>query len=407
MPTYAYQAINEKGETLKGVVEAESPDAATELLSGRGLLPARVQERGRGRTRRAPASAAPRWFNRIPTADVILFTKQFSTLFRAGVPMMSLLDILAAQTENLRLQKVLVAMRQSIKEGARLYEAFRQHPRVFSPLYCAMIHAGEVSGSLPKVMERLKYILEHEQKVRADIRSAMFYPIFVLGLLVVAFFILLAFVLPKFVTILSRSGIALPLPTQIAMGLYSFLTRYGGILGIALLGGVLALVLFLRTDRGRFARDYILIQTPVIGPVVVKAAMSRFSAIFSILQSSGIAILEAMTILSETIGNAAISREFDRIREMLEEGRGIAAPLRNARYFTPMVVHMVAVGEESGNLEEMMEEVAAHYDEELTYAIQKMTNAVGPLLIISLAIMVGFFAVAIFLPIADLTKMYH
>ena len=406
MPTYAYQAINEEGKTLRGMVEAESAEAAAELLNGRGFLPSRVQERSPGwQGPRLPA--LQRWFNHIPTADLILFTKQFSTLFRAGVPMVSMLDILVAQTENPRLEKVIAAMRQSIKEGARLYDAFRQHAGVFSPLYCAMIHAGEVSGSLPKVMERLKYILEHEQKVRSDIRSAMFYPAFVLGLLVVAFFILLAFVLPKFVTILSRSGVTLPLPTQIAMRLYQFLTAYGGFLMAAFLLALVAGYFFLRTDRGLFTRDYLLIKTPIIGPVVVKSAMSRFSSIFSILQSSGIAILESMTILSETIGNAAISREFDRIREMLEEGRGIAAPLRKARYFTPMVVNMVAVGEESGNLDEMMEEVAAHYDEELEYAIKKMTNAIGPILIISLAVMVGFFAVAIFLPIADLTKMYH
>jgi len=406
MPTFAYQAINEKGETLKGIVEAESAEAAADLLNNRGFLPSRVQERRPGwQGPRWPA--AQRWFAHIPTADLILFTKQFSTLFRAGVPMVSLLDILVAQTENPRLEKVIAAMRQSIKEGARLYDAFRQHAAVFSPLYCAMIHAGEVSGSLPRVMERLKYILEHEQKVRSDIRSAMFYPAFVLGLLVVAFFILLAFVLPKFVTILSRSGVALPLPTQMAMQLYQFLTTYGGLLLALFLLTLAAGYFYLRTDQGRFTRDYLLIKTPIIGPVVVKSAMSRFSSIFSILQSSGIAILESMSILSETIGNAAISREFDRIREMLEEGRGIAAPLRNARYFTPMVVNMVAVGEESGNLDEMMQEVAAHYDEELEYAIKKMTNAIGPILIISLAVMVGFFAVAIFLPIADLTKMYH
>ena len=406
MPTYAYQAINEKGETLKGFVEAESPEAAAELLNGRGFLPSRVQERSRSwQGPRLPA--LQRWFNHVPTADLILFTKQFSTLFRAGVPMMSMLDILVVQTENPRLEKLIAAMRQSIKEGARLYDAFRQHATVFSPLYCAMIHAGEVSGSLPQVMERLKYILAHEQKVRSDIRSAMFYPAFVLGMLVVAFFILLGVVLPKFVTILSRSGVALPLPTQMAMQLYQFLTAYGGLLIAVFLLALVAGYAYLRTDQGRYTRDYLLIKTPIIGPVVVKSAMSRFSSIFSILQSSGIAILESMTILSETIGNAAISREFDRIREMLEEGRGIAAPLRKARYFTPMVVNMVAVGEESGNLDEMMEEVAAHYDEELEYAIKKMTNAIGPILIISLAVMVGFFAVAIFLPIADLTKMYH
>ena len=406
MPTYAYQAINEKGETLRGVVEAESAEAAAELLNGRGFLPSRVQERSRGwRGPRLPA--LQHWFNHIPTADLILFTKQFSTLFRAGVPMMSILDILIAQTENPRLENVIAAMRQSIKEGARLYDAFRQHAAIFSPLYCAMIHAGEVSGSLPQVMERLKYILEHEQKVRSDISSAMFYPVFVLGLLVAAFFILLGFVLPKFVTILSRSGVALPLPTRIAMQLYQFLTAYGGLLFALFLLVLVTGYAYLRTDQGRFTRDYLLIKTPLIGSVVVKSAMSRFSSIFSILQSSGIAILESMAILSETIGNAAISREFDRIREMLEEGRGIAAPLRKARYFTPMVVNMVAVGEESGNLEEMMDEVATHYDEELEYAIKKMTSAIGPILIISLAIMVGFFAVAIFLPIADLTKMYH
>ena len=406
MPTYAYQAINEKGETLKGIIDAESADAAADLLNGRGFLPSRVQERSPGwRHRSQPV--VQRWFGHVPTADLILFTKQFSTLFRAGVPMMSMLDILVLQTENPRLKKVIAAMRQSIKEGAQLYDAFRQYASVFSPLYCAMIHAGEVSGSLPQVMERLKYILAHEQKVRSDIRSAMFYPAFVLSMLVVAFFILLAFVLPKFVTILTRSGVALPLPTQIAMELYRFLTTYGVLLVTGVLLSLVATFFYLRTDQGRYTRDYLLIKTPIIGPVVVKSAMSRFSSIFSILQSSGIAILESMTILSQTIGNAAISREFDRIREMLEEGRGIAAPLRKARYFTPMVVNMVAVGEESGNLEEMMEEVAAHYDEELEYAIKKMTNAIGPILIISLAVMVGFFAVAIFLPIADLTKMYH
>ena len=406
MPTFAYQAINEKGETLKGLIEAESAEVATDLLTGRGVLPSRIQERSRSRESRS-FPVLERWFNHIPTADLILFTKQFSTLFRAGVPMMSMLDILAAQTENPRLEKVITSMHQAIKEGAQLYDAFRQHPGVFPPLYCAMIHAGEVSGSLPKVMERLKYILAHEQKVRSDIRSAMFYPAFVLGLLVVAFIILLAFVLPKFVTILSRSGVALPLPTQIAMGLYQFMSVYGGFILAGALIAVLATGFYLRTDQGRFTRDYMLIKAPIIGPVVVKSAMSRFSSIFSILQSSGIAILEAMTILSATIGNAAISREFDRIRELLEEGRGIAAPLKKARYFTPMVVNMVAVGEESGNLDEMLEEVAAHYDEELEYAIKKMTSAIGPILIISLAVMVGFFAVAIFMPIADLTKMYH
>jgi type IV pilus assembly protein PilC len=233
----------------------------------------------------------------------------------------------------------------------------------------------------------------------------MVYPVFVVVLLVVAFFILLTVVTPKFVTIFARSGIDLPVPTQISMTLYLFLQRFwpAALLGLAALTAWLAW--YLRTPQGRYVRDYLLLRLPLVGPLVVKSAMSRFASIFSILQASGVGVLEAIGILSQTIGNAAVAREFDRVRVLLEEGRGIARPLQSARYFTPMVINMVAVGEESGNLEDMLREVSEHYDAEVEYAIKKLTDAIGPLLIICLAVLVGFFALAIFLPMWDLTKM--
>ena len=404
MATYAYQAINEKGQKLRGMIDADSPEAAADLLSARGYLPDRIQAKAAGSSNLQ--TLLPTLLRqRVPTAEIILFTKQFATLFRAGVPMMTMLEILAQQTENQRLGQIIDAMREDIKAGAGLFDAFNRHPHAFPPLYCHMIQAGEISGKLPSVMNRLKYILEHEQKVKADIRSALFYPIFVLVLLVTAFIVLLTVVIPQFVSILTRSGIELPLPTRISMGLYAFCAAYWPYLLTGLMAAGLALVMYLRTPAGRFTRDYTLLKTPFVGAVVIKAAMSRFASIFSILQASGIGVLDAMKILSNTIGNTAIAREFDRIRELLEEGRGIATPLRNARYFTPLVVNMVAVGEEAGNLDEMLNEVAEHYDAELEFALKKMASAIGPTLIILLAVMVGFFAVSIVMPIADLTKL--
>jgi type IV pilus assembly protein PilC len=217
--------------------------------------------------------------------------------------------------------------------------------------------------------------------------------------------VLLTFVIPKFVNIFLGAGLKLPLPTVICMFLYDFFSEYWYLL----LGGVAAMIValnyYLRTDQGRYVRDAFLMKVPIIGPLFIKAAMSRFASIFAILQSSGVSVLDSMKILSGTIGNTAIARQFDMINERLEEGRGIAVPLKSAKYFTPIVTNMIAVGEESGNLDEMLKEVSDHYDVELEYAMKKLSDAIGPILTIGLAAVVGFFALAIFLPMWDLIKI--
>ena len=404
MPKFSYQAINTNGNTVSGELEAENLDAARNLLSSRGFIPSRVTMTGGGATgfsfSKLQAKLTP-----IKVPELILFTKQLRTMFRAGVPIVKLLEVLENQTENLNLKWIINNMSQDIKQGASLYEAFSKHPKAFSPLYCSMVRAGEISGALPDVLDRLIYIVEHDHKIKSDVKSALQYPFIVFILLGCAFFVLLTFVIPKFIGIFTKAGLELPLPTRICLMMYHFFSNYWiVVLGIAVGIGAL-LVYYLRTNPGKLMRDNLLLRLPVFGQLFRKAAMSRFASIFSILQSSGVAILDCMKILSGTIGNYAIGREFDRIIERLEEGRGIAGPLKMSRFFTPIVINMVAIGEETGNLEQMLQEISEHYDSELEYSMKKLSESIGPILTVGLAAVIGFFALAIFLPMWDLTKM--
>ena len=404
MPSFAYKAVNPSGAPITGVVEAESADAAADALFTKGYIPSKITPR--------KASAAPPWQNRlrrlasrVPKTDLILFTKQFRSMLHAGVPLMRLLQVLEAQTKNATLKQAIADMTRSIKEGSTLHAAMEKNDHIFSPLYCSLVSAGEASGSVPQVMERLIYIIEHEEKIKADIRSALQYPIIVTVALGIAFFVLLTFVIPKFVTMFGRAGLVLPLPTRIAMGLYQFISVYwyvglGGLVFLAV-----GLWLFLRTDRGQYMKDTLLLRIPLAGPLFTKAIMSRFASIFAILQSSGVPIMTAMKVLTGAIGNRAIAAEFDEVRERMQEGKGIAGPLSQAKFFTPMVIDMIAIGEETGNLDEMLRQVSIHYDDEVSYAVRGMSDAIGPILIVGLAAVVGFFALAIFLPMWDLTKL--
>ena len=404
MPNFSYKAINEAGATVAGVIEADSMNMATSILVSRGFIPSKLKEEKAG-SKSTLWGNIKRVMSSVKTTDLILFTKQFRSMLRAGVPILRLLQVLKAQTENQTLKQTIDLMEQDIKRGLSLFEAMEKEPKTFSPLYRSMIRAGEISGTVPEVLERLSYILEHEQKVKSDIKSALQYPMIVVIALTVAFFVLLTFVIPKFAMIFAKSNITLPMPTQIALLLHKLLIHYW----MFLVGGVVILIIGLRyyfkTENGNYVKATFLLKVPLFGPLFIKAAMSRFAAIFAILQASGVPVMDAMNILSGTIGNAAISRQFEKIRELLREGQGISAPLRAAKYFTPMTVDMVAVGEESGNIDDMLREVTLHYDDEVSYAVKGLSDAIGPILMVGLAAVVGFFALAVFLPMWDLTKM--
>jgi len=404
MPSFSYKAFNASGGAVSGVVEADSAEMAADLLFSKGYVPSHVtaqkaaSESGWGARLRKMTS-------RVPAKDLILFTKQFRSMLHAGVPLMRIFQVLEAQTQNPALKRAVANISGSIREGSTLSMAMERNSHIFSPLYYNLVKAGEVSGSLPEVLARLVYIIEHEAKIKADIKSALQYPFMVTIALGIAFFVLLTFVIPQFATMFSRAGLTLPLPTKIAMGMYKFISVYWylGLGGLILL--IAGLRYFLGTERGQYLKDTLLLRLPIAGPLFVKAIMSRFASIFAILQSSGVPIMVSMKVLSGAIGNKAISVEFDQVREQMQEGKGIAVPLSKAKHFTPMVIDMIAIGEESGTIEDMLNQVSVHYDDEVAYAVKGMSDALGPILIVGLAAVVGFFALAIFLPMWDMTKM--
>ena len=344
-------------------------------------------------------------FTSVKPYQLILFTKQLATMIRTGVPITRCMEILRTQTDNAKLRHTVRGIEQSLEEGASLSSSLRRYPAIFSPLYTSMVYAGETSGALPAVLERLVYVTEHEHKVKSDIRAALNYPMIVVLCLASAFIILLHFVIPKFASVFERTKLELPMPTRICMNMSNALDAYW----IWMLGGTALFILLIgcimRTSRGRYVLHYMLLRIPLVGPVLIKASISRFASIFAILQETGVAILESMNILAGTIGNEAIAREIHVIQEKLEEGHGIARPLNASRYFTPMLLNMVAIGEEAGALDEMLREVSKHYDAEVEYATKQLSDAIGPILIVALAAVVGFFALAIYMPMWDLTKL--
>ncbi len=404
MATYRYKAMNETGNFLSGTLEAETLQNANAILVSRGLMPSEVAEVKAG-SRDTLLGRIKSITGTVKSNELILFTKQFRSMLNAGVPILRIMQVLEAQTESKVLREAISGIIVDIRQGSTISDSFEKYPKIFSPLYCSMLRAGEISGNVSSVLDRLIYIVEHETRIKADIRAALQYPMIVVIALGIAFIVLLTMVIPQFVSLFSKAGLQLPLPTKIAMLLYSMLKNYWYLILGTLAGVIFGLFQYFKTDNGKLARDSFLLAIPILGPLFQKAAMSRFASIFAILQTSGVPVMQSLTILSDTIGNAAIARSFAHVREKIQEGSGIAVPLKTAKYFTPMVIDMIAIGEESGNIDEMLREISKHYDDEVEYAVKALSDAIGPILIVALAAVVGFFALAIFLPMWDMTKM--
>jgi type IV pilus assembly protein PilC len=403
MPKYIYRAINALGENVSGNIEAESLEVARFMLLSRDLIPEKIWEQTGAAGSGFLRSLLPS--RKIRTVDLVMFTKQFHSMLVAGIPILRILSILEEQSEHPALREAISKIIKDINQGASLSDALQKFPQIFDRLYCDMIRAGEVSGNVPIVMERLIYIIEHEAKIKADIKSALRYPMIVLMALVAAFIVLLTFVIPKFASVFSHAGLDLPLPTKISMMLNAFIMKFWPFILAVAAALFFGLRYYFKTSNGRFVRDSFLLEMPILGTLFKKAALSRFASIFAILQTSGVPIMQSLTILSATMGNEALTRAFDSIRDRIKEGAGISTPLKSIKYFTPMVVDMVAIGEESGKIDEMMRAVAAHYDMEVEYAIKGLNDAITPLLMVGMAAIVGFFALAIFMPMWDLTKL--
>lgn len=400
MPLFVYRAVTPRGTVVEDAMEAVNAQVAADKLQQLDYLPLKISVQRRGLQVGGLLHTS-----RVSVDDVIVFTRQLVTLLKAGVPLLACLEALVEQTENKSLRQIIAAVYRDIEGGVSFSEALARHPKVFAPLYISSIRAGELGGALDEVLERLSELMEHDRETRARVKAAMRYPIIVVVSIVVAFFTLMLVVVPKFIVMFHRVGLELPLPTRLLIWLYGLISQQWHWMLVAAVLLIAAYQVWIKTDTGRVQRDRLLLQIPIFGPLNLKTAMSRFTRMFETLNSSGLPILQTLEIVSSTAGNVVIGKEIQRAALGVRQGEGIAVPLKQSALFPPMVVRMIAIGEQSGSLDEMLLNVSKHYDKEVEYAVKNLTALIEPILTVSLGAIVLFLALAIFLPMWDLTKL--
>ena len=385
-----------RGDKIEsGVIVAESKEAVRARLRRQQIIVTQVKEQGK-------EIAFPLLRGGISPKELAVFTRQFSVMIDAGLPLVQCIEILGIQSENKVFQKVLLQVRQDVESGATLADAMRKHPKVFDDLYCNMIAAGEAGGILDTILQRLAVYIEKIVKLRRAVRSAMIYPVAVLAIAALVVAIILWKVIPTFAALFAGLGAELPLPTRVVIWMSNFVARYFLILVFLLVAVLYALKRYHGTYRGRRVIDGILLKTPVLGAVLRKIAVARFCRTLGTLVSSGVPILEALEITAKTAGNAIVEDAIMATRKSIEEGKTISEPLKETEVFPPMVVHMIAVGEQTGALDAMLSKIADFYEEEVDAAVENMLTLMEPIMILFLGIVIGGIVISMYLPLFSL-----
>ncbi|RKY90994.1 hypothetical protein DRQ15_06065 [candidate division KSB1 bacterium] len=403
MPNFYYRAINNFGQIVEDVLEAPNLGVVTERLDNWGLTPLQIREH------KPIQSSFLKKLNekKIKSDEIVLFTKQLTTLLKAGVPLLSALEALVEQASNSKLRSIIQDIYISVESGNSFSDALDKHRDVFPKLYASSVRAGEMSGSLDEVLERMATMLSYEKETRDKIKSAMRYPIIVVCALVLAFVILILMVIPKFAAMFQQLGATLPLPTRVLIAINDLFQNYGIFIFSAVVALFLVFKRYTKTSKGHFQWDKIKLRLPLFGPLILKNSLSRFAKMFETLNRSGLPILETLGIVAETVGNLAVGEEIRKISLGVQKGEGLARPLRRSELFPPMVVRMIAIGEQSGSLDSMLENISRHYDIEVDYAIKKMTSMIEPLLTVVIGLFVAFLAISIFMPMWNIMGLIH
>jgi MSHA biogenesis protein MshG len=403
MPSFEYKAVSATGQIIQEVVDGASEQSVARDLLVKGLRPISVKA-AKSSAAVAKSSSSGFFAPKIKTTELVLFTRQLVTLLKAGVPMLTALEALATQTSKL-MGEVLNKIYVDVMSGKSFSQALDKHPKVFPKLYVNSVHAGELSGSLDDVLERLTAVLSHEEETRKKVKSAMKYPIFVVSAMIGAFIILMTQVIPKFKSIFDSTGMALPLPTRIIMGTSEFFSNHILIILGVLIGGGLGLFIYKKTPKGGLWWDTMILKIPLIGPMVLKSGMARFTTMFETLNRSGLPILQTLNTVAQAMGNKVLENTVRQVALGVERGEGIAGTMKKHKVFTPMVVRMIAIGEQSGSLDDMLSSVSQHYDVEVEYAINGLTSMIEPILTLVLGGAVVIMAFGIFLPMWSMTSM--
>ncbi len=392
MGTFTYTARSFSGDLRSATLEAASRDDVIAQLRRQRLTVVKIDEGGKKKGKRGT----------IRMKDIVIFTRQFSTMINAGLPLVQALTILAEQSENKTLQEITRKVVFDVESGNTVADALVKHPQAFSNLYVNMVAAGEAGGILDTILMRLATFMEKNDALVRKVKGAMIYPGVIMGVAGVAVTVLLIFVIPVFENLFASAGLALPLPTRVVMGLSRFLKGYWYIVLGAGIASVFMYRRYVSKPDGRLKVDRMLLKVPVLGDVLRKSAVSRFTRTLGTLVSSGVSILDGLEITAKTAGNRVVQDAIMESRSSIAGGDTIAAPLKKSGVFPPMVISMISVGEQTGGLDEMLSKIADFYDEEVDAAVSNLLSLLEPAMMVFLGVVVGGMVVAMYLPIFDM-----
>jgi type IV pilus assembly protein PilC len=396
MPDYKYQGTSRSGSSVSGTMTASSKTELANMLKRQQITPKKMTEKGK-------EFNMPQFGGSVNAKELAIFTRQFSVMIDAGLPLVQCLEILASQQENKFFQKVLTTTRSQVEGGSTLSAAMRSSPKVFDGLYVNMVEAGETGGILDTILQRLSSYIEKNVKLQRAVKSALVYPVGVLTVAGGVIVLLLWKVVPIFATLFAGLGVDLPLPTKIVIALSNFIGSYFGLLIlVAIVGGVFGLKIWYGTPQGRFILDTIILKLPVLGILMRKIAVARFTRTLGTLISSGVPILEGLDITAKTAGNAVVERALQQVRKSLEEGKSLTEPLKDSNVFPGMVTQMIAVGEQTGAMDAMLQKIADFYEEEVDAAVKDLLTALEPVMIVFLGVVVGGVVISMYLPLFSL-----
>ena len=394
MPVFTYSARAVSGELRTGEIELPSREEVIGYLRRQRLVPVAVRPKAKDISITIGSG--------VKTREVVIFTRQFATMINSGLPLVQSLAILAEQSDNKLFKEIIGQVQQDVESGLTLADALRKHPRVFTDLYVNMVAAGEAGGILDTILNRLAVFLEKNDALKRKIKGAMTYPAVMMLVVVASTTILLWKVVPVFATIFTDAGLALPAPTRIVLALSEFLQNYILFMLVGIVAAVFALRAYYRTSDGQLVIDRALLHFPVLGGLLRKSAVARFTRTLGTLVSSGVAILEGLEITARTSGNRVVEDAIMTSRASIAGGATIAEPLRASGVFPPMVVQMINVGEQTGGLDEMLSKIADFYDEEVDVAVSALTAVLEPIMIVVMGVLIGGMVIAMYLPMFDL-----
>jgi type IV pilus assembly protein PilC len=395
MPSFEWKGRDRGGRAQGGVLVADSKDAVLAVLRRQQIVPITVKEKGK-------EIALPKLRRGINEKTLAVFTRQFSVMIDAGLPLVQCLQILGEQQDNKAFQRILLQVREDVESGSSLANAMKKHPQAFNELYVNMVAAGEAGGILDTILQRLATYIEKAARLKAQVKSAMIYPIAVISIAMLVVYVILWKVIPVFGALFTSLGAELPLPTRVVVAMSKFVGRFWWLIVGLVVAGVFAIRRYYATEQGRLVIDSLLLKMPILGPVLRKIAVARFCRTLGTLLSAGVPVLESLDITARTSGNAVIERAILEVRKAVEEGKNLAEPLKTTRQFPPMVVQMISVGEATGAMDTMLGKIAEFYEDEVDTAVAGMMKLIEPILIFFLGVVVGGMVIAMYLPMFDL-----